>query len=157
MREVEAELVSGPSKSGLGRVGLDDLPTHVRHRQADVRSEREATNLGIEPTEPVSLPSSLERAISCMPEADAEDRHLSLEHRLVEHVDEAEVRQSIRRAVERPDPGQDELVRAAIASGSAVRTLGADLSEHVLDGPEIAHPVVDDDDQLLVPSTFRPS
>ena len=52
---------------------------------------------------------------------------MTFEHQLVEYLDESELGQPIRRAVERADPGQDELVGRRIASGSAVRTLSAPI------------------------------
>jgi hypothetical protein len=72
---------------------------------------------------------------------------MSLKDKLIEDVYQAEIGKSADGPIERPNPGKDELVRAGdnvwICGPHAV---GADPAEHVVDGAEIAHAVIDDGD-----------
>jgi hypothetical protein len=70
-----------------------------------------------------------------------------IEDEVIEDVDEAELRKPARRPVKRTDPGQDQFVGSAqLVRVRGPKAVGPDLAQHVVDGPEIAHPVIHDCD-----------
>jgi hypothetical protein len=122
----------------------------VRHLEAlrpARRTEVESHAPASDPAQSGALPlgAAIEQELHA--EADPEHRRSIAEDLVRQRLDQAELGEVGHSGVERADTGQDELVRGQnlVAPGRQLRLEPGPL-EHVDDGGQVAHLVVDDSD-----------
>jgi hypothetical protein len=146
MHEVETAEVRRLGKQVTRPGGPDVVPPHVRHLGRPVPGiEAEPDGGRVQPAQSGFLPFLACPAEQLHAQANAEDRDSVLEDSSVQRVHVPQRPQLVHRVVERPDTGQDQPVcRQDILRAPRERRRHADLLQHVQDGADVPHAVVND-------------
>src|SRR5688572_11662282 len=126
------------------------VPAHVRNLQ---RARYELHGFGIQPAETFRRPFRAAAREQLHPEAEAEDRHAVAGDTPVERLVETTLHQGAHAVVERADALEDQRRRGTHAlrrRGHAA--LYADTLQHVHDGADVPHAVIDDRDHRAISS-----